>query len=308
MPASITSTYSSEFLETILVKLTTGNPTVSGGHIRIHSGVNHKISIPRISGSDLIKDYKATPEASDSGTVTITEEEILTGGYMLYARFNPETFANFWRPFQPVGSAFVFQELPQAVQMAIMEEFLRVHSEFIENLIFQGDTAGSAPNDKFDGALKVAAGDSDVIDVSTPISLTAGNIVAEIGRVYAAIPQAVKISPNCKIFVSYDDFELYGDAQRAKANKGLEDWDITPRSFKGKTIVPTYGMPKDSMLATVASSGMDSNLHMAIKFAQDFDQIKVGPVANDSEEMFLKMAFKAGIGYSFGSQVVAYNA
>lgn len=310
MAATVTSGYSGEFLETIAVRLTTGNPMVRDGHIRVHSGIQHRIYIPRIKASDIIKDYVASPSDSDSGTIAFDETDALTGDYMLYARFNPEVFAPFWKPYQPVGSAFVFQECAPSVQMAIMEEFLRIHAEQLENIIFQGDTALSSPdvNRFFDGIFKTASADSDVVDVSTPVALTSANIVGEFERMFNDIPQAVKAHPNRKWFISYTDYYKWGKAQQDKTNKGTDDWQTPPLEYKGFPLVPTVGVPENKMIAMVASAGMDSNLHFAIKFRDDLQAIKTGKVANDSEEEFIKMAFKAGIVFSFGEEVTAYNA
>jgi hypothetical protein len=309
MAASVTSSYGGEFLETIVTLMTLGNPTVENGHIRVHSGVNSKISIPRIKATNLVQPYKPSPVTGDSGTLTFDEAAIITGGYMLYAEYDPESFASFWRPFQPEGSAFVFQELPQSVQMAIMSEFLRIHGEQLENIIWQGDTAlSSDPLEYFDGIFKVASADASVIDVATPVVLTDANIVGELGRVFDAAPARVKASPDWKIFCSIEDWYLYGTAQRNKANKGSEDWQEPPRLFRGKQLVPTAGVPKDKILACVASADMSSNLHFAIKFRNDFNQIKAGKLAANSEMEFMKMAFKGGVQFSWGEEVVAYNA
>jgi hypothetical protein len=309
MAATVTSGYSGEFLEEIAVQLTTGNPTVANDNIRIHSGINKKISITRIKASDIIQAYKATPAAGDSGTLAFDESAALTGEYMLYARFDPETFSDLWRPFQPTG-AFVFQTLPDSVKMAILKEYIRVHSEHLEQIIWNGDTTLAAPNTNrfFDGAFKKAADDANVIDVSSPVVLTAANIVGEILRTYKATPKAVRDHPDFKIFISTDDHELFGDAQAALVNKGINIWEAAPKKFKGKNLVPLPGVPKDKMLSLVASSAITSNFHFAIKFKDDANTVKADVVANDSEEHFVKMAFKAGVLFSFGEEVTAYNA
>jgi len=309
MAATVTSNYGGEFLEQIVMLLTTGNPTVENGHIRIHSGVNSKISIPRIKATDIIQPYKPSPVPGDSGTLTFSENQIVTGGYMLYAEYDPESFASHWRPFQPSGAGFVFQELPASVQLSIMQEFLRVHSEHLEKILFQGDTAlSSDPLEYFDGIFKVAANNANVIDVATPVTLDQTNIVTELGRVFDAAPDAAKMHPDWKIFVNLSDWYHYGTAQRLKSNKGTEDWQEPPRLFRGKEIVPSAGVPKDKMIALVANAGMDSNLHFAIKFREDFNAVKTGKVAANSEMEFMKMAFKAGVNFSWGEEVVAYNA
>lgn len=307
MPTSVTSNYGGEFLEEIIVRLTEGNPTVENGNIRVHSGVNSKISIPRLKAADIILDYEATP--TGGGTLTFDESEALTGSYMLYVEFDPESFASFWRPFQPTG-AFVFQDLPDAVKMAIMNEFLVIHSAHIESIIWKGDTAlgGGDTNRFFDGIFKKASADATVIDVATPLVLDETNIVAEILRVYKATPKAVRDHPDYKIFISTEDHEFYGDAQAAKVQKGINDWEGAPRSFKGKNLVPLPGIPKDKMLAGVASANVTSNIHFAMKFRDDATAIKAGPVANNSEMQFVKMAFKAGVVFGWGEELVAYNA
>ena len=114
----------------------------------------------------------------------------------------------------------VFRELPASLQLPFLQEITKHLGTWLGKNIWQGDTGGSSPDDKFDGVKEMALNNSDVVDIASPLTLSAANIEAEIGRVYDAMPVAVRRSGSAGIAVSSPTAEFYQDAIHNQSSKG----------------------------------------------------------------------------------------
>jgi hypothetical protein len=119
MAVNITTVYSGEVLEQMLVRATTNNQLVAGGHIRIQPNVNKKFSIPRLRAGAMIQKRKEDPvKAGSKGDFKIDEVYLEPKDLMAFTVFNPRSFEQFWRKWQPTGN-LVFRELPPEAQNAM---------------------------------------------------------------------------------------------------------------------------------------------------------------------------------------------
>jgi len=307
MALAITSNYAGDVVEEIATLLVTQNQTVAGGHVHIETNIFKQRSIPRGTIDNVIQDRLATPVSL--GTYTQDERVLLPGEFMVYVEFNPNDFRDVWEPFQPSGD-FVFSELAPQVQTTILKLVLEGTGgvqPYLGNAIWQGDLAGAAPLNKFDGFETKATADADVLDVSTPIALTAGNIIAEIGRLYDLVPVPVRADPAFKIFMGETDKELYWDALIALANKGRDPSEAQALTFKGKPIVPLVGVTKDRMFGTKADTSRGSNLWFGLTGTNDTNTMRVDRLQANSELFFVKMIMGADTQIKFGQELVNYG-
>lgn len=306
MAINITSNYSGEVLEELLTKVTTGNEAVQSGLFYIKDGIKGKYNIPKLKGENFVTDYVVTPTGS-TGNFTVTEKVLEPQKYMVYTTFKPEDFEDYWKDHQPTGP-LVFQELPADVQSAFLTEIIEDADSYMGSAVWNGDMESTDLTRHFDGIIKRALEDADVIDIDSPVALTASNIEAELNRVYKATPQAVRQHPDFKFIVSVNTYDLYEEAQYAKTNKGKDVTDEGLKRFRGKTIVPLVAFPDDCILATKASATKKSNLWMGVSSLADGVTINVDRVANNSEEYFFKMILKVDTQLVWGDETVLYRA
>jgi hypothetical protein len=66
MAINISSIYAGEVLDELLVRATTGNELVAGGHIHIQPNVQKKFVIPRMKTSRMLQKRKEQPVEGDS--------------------------------------------------------------------------------------------------------------------------------------------------------------------------------------------------------------------------------------------------
>ena len=247
MAFDVTTNFAGDVVQEIALLAAIQNQAVMDGHIFVSDDIRKQRSLPRMKMDQIIQNRKDTPDSV--GTFTNTERLLTPTDFMVYVEFKPNDFRDVW-DFMRSTNPFVFAELSAEVQKAVLEEVLMGTngvSPYMGKNIWQGDTAGTAPDDKFDGIRKTAQGDTDVVDVSGT-TLSAANIIAEIEKVWDATPVIVRDNPGFKIIVSSETVDFYYDALIALSNKGPAPNQLTEMSYKGKPIVGLFGMPDDVMI------------------------------------------------------------
>jgi len=306
MAVNISTVYSGEVLEQLLVRATTNNQLVAGGHIRVQPNVNKKFSIPRLKAGSMLQKRKEDPVKSDSkGDFTIDEVALEPKDVMAFTVFNPRAFEQFWRPFQPTGN-LVFRDLPPNVQNAMLAEMAKVvdfelGGEFINGVY--GDNEGEF----FDGILTRIKGNDDVIELAGADAITGGNILSVLKSVRNSIPVALRGNPNLKIFMSVEDADLYDEALTLREFKGANFTDTNPERYKGIRIVPLAQWPKDVVVAAVTSMNLDSNFWAGVGFPTDTEVIQIDKLSNPSELYFFKMLMMIDTNVVFGEDIVLYD-
>jgi len=172
-------------------------------------------------------------------------------------------------------------------------------SQEIEQSIWNGTTD---ENGQFDGFRKLLLADGDVNDVAGATTLTAGNIVAEIGKVMDTIPTAVYGKEDLRIFIPTSAYRFYVQAQAALgyANLYNAQGDI-PLQYTGITLAHAPGLADNTMVAGRVSNmffGSDgSNSEVRLLDMADKD---------GSDNIRVIMRFTAGVNYAFGSDMCLY--
>ena len=306
MAVNITTAYNGEVLEQLLVRATTHNQLVAGGHIRIQPNVEKKFSIPRLRAGAMIQKRKEDPVKTDSkGNFTIDEVYLEPKDIMAFTVFNPRAFEQFWRKWQPTGN-LVFRELPAEAQNAMLAEMAKVIDFELGNEFING-VAGTGPNQYFDGILTRVKANTSVIDLAGAEPITEANILPVLKSVRANIPIPLRGSPNLKIFMSVEDADIYDAVLTAREFKGENYTDTNPERYKGTRIVPLAQWPKDVIVAAVASSNLDSNFWAGVAYADDAEVVQIDKLSNPSELYFFKVLLKADTNIVFGEDIVLYD-
>lgn len=309
MAVTITSAYAGEVLEKLLVRATTGNELVAGGHIHVQPNVQKRFVIPRLKAGKMLQKRKEQPtEENSKGDFSVDEKILEPQDVMAFTTFNPRVFEQIWRPFQPTGN-LVFRELPPEVQNQLLSELAKVVDFELGNEYING-IKGSSEGQYFDGILTRIKASSTVLKVESPAALTEVNILAELKKVRAKIPKALKapnMKKNVKIFMSVEDAESYDYVLTEKPYKGVDYTNMSPERFKGFQIVPLADWPKDVIVAAYATPGIDSNFWAGVDYADDAEVIQIDKLTNAGEKYFFKMLFKVDTNIVFDEDIVLYD-
>lgn len=309
MAVNVTSAYAGEVLEKLLVRATTTNELVAGGHIHIQPDVKDKFAIPRLKMGQVLQKRKEMPELADSkGDFNIDEKYLEPQDLMAFTTFNPRAFERIWRPFQPTGN-LVFRELDPEVQTQLLAELAKTVSFELGNEFING-VKGAGAGEYFDGILTRIVADVEVLKVLTPVAITEANVIDKLKAVVTLIPKPLKgqlLKKNVKLFMSVEDAEIYDYVLTEKPQKGADYTNMNPERFKGYKIVPLADWPKDVIVAAYSTSGVESNFWGAVDYVNDAEVVQIDKLTNAGELYFFKMLMKIDTNIVFGEDIVLYD-
>ena len=293
--------YSGEVLEQLLTLAATSNEIVEKGLIMVIPGVEKKISLPRLKTGKMLQKRKENPGVEDSkGNFNYDEKSLDPVDFMAFTVFNPRTFENIWRKWQPKGN-LVFSELPPEAQNALLAELAkRVQFELGDHYV--NGEYGDDDDHLFNGILTQMAKDTEVIVVDSAESTMLGRLKA----MRAKIPVAIRNNPDLRILMSVNDFDKYDDELTQRESKNTSETDVNARRYKGITIETLAAWPDDLIVCTLCSPDAGGNLFAAVNL-QDEDVIQIDKISNASELYFFKMLMKADTNIAFGEEVVVLD-
>ena len=288
--------YSGEVLEQLLTLAATSNEIVEKGLIMVIPGVEKKISLPRLKTGKMLQKRKENPGVEDSkGNFNYDEKSLDPVDFMAFTVFNPRTFENIWRKWQPKGN-LVFSELPPEAQNALLAELAkRVQFELGDHYV--NGEYGDDDDHLFNGILTQMAKDTEVIVVDSAESTMLGRLKA----MRAKIPVAIRN------LMSVNDFDKYDDELTQRESKNTSETDVNARRYKGITIETLAAWPDDLIVCTLCSPDAGGNLFAAVNLQDDEDVIQIDKISNASELYFFKMLMKADTNIAFGEEVVVLD-
>lgn len=231
----------------------------------------------------------------------------------LSGTFEPDEWLSEWDKYAPNGNLTQLMMNPQFLQR-VMELALNAGWTQLADLFWVGDVGagGASPLRFFDGIITkvIADSDTDVTFVTPAGVITQANIVDRLIDMYLAMPDKFLKDPNYKWNVSVADYKLLqlfnNDAK--KTTVGVLDQAIRSL-FLDQRIVPTLGFPKDHILGTHSTLGVDSNLVFANYFSLDaeFSGIKVALIENLGKAHGYRVDFMADAQYRAGADIALYK-
>ncbi|MEJ1242116.1 hypothetical protein WBG78_28470 [Chryseolinea sp. T2] len=287
---------------------------ISKGHVYVQGGFNESFKIPRVSMSDAIQAHTETP-ASEKGDVTFDNATLTLTKYDVFVKFNPNSLAGYWKPFQADGE-FNFKTLPGQVQGQITSVLLNQVAGYNDIVLLQGDTSltGTTNLKYVTGFIKRAQNAPEVYDITGATTITQANVISELQR---AIRQSKRnksdvrratYDPNFKLFVSQYTKDLYGDALRGLTNKSISIEDRTPDRVNGLQLVALPGMPDNAILGAVGQNSPSSNLWVGCNDMGDFTSVRIERWRPESELYFMKMTIGLDSAIVKPEEVFLYKA
>jgi len=228
--------------------------------------------------------------------------------FMHYLEFDPSDFEAHWQAVN-LSDALLDRALPTTVESVVLQEVFKLNANYLEKAFWQSSIGGTAPFNKWDGMVTKMLADATVIPITSAnyAALSAANIVAKLGLVRDAIPEALIDDPNMKLFVSKATAKLYDDAQKAQTNKGVDITQRGIRLFDGYQVVALPGVPANTIIAAKGTASLDSNLWMGVNSVADENRLDIMRLQANSELFFVKGLFKVDVNFGWGEEVVLYH-
>ena len=189
---SITTTYAGEFAGKYIAAALLSASTIENGGIEVKPNIKYKEVIKKVATNDLLKN--ATCDFDATSTITLTERILQPEEFQVNLQLCKKDFRSDWEAIQMGISAF--DQLPPSFADFLIAHVAAKVAQATEISIWRGANATAG---QFDGLVTLMTADSDVIDV-VGTSVTAANVIAEMGKVVDAIPS--ELYGNCLLYTS----------------------------------------------------------------------------------------------------------
>jgi hypothetical protein len=290
---SVNAGYTGALAGDIFVQAFKKSDTIAKGAITVLPNNIGTGYLPKLSYSAELIPYSCGFEGN--GTVDYTDKEVTLKKFKIEDQLCKDEFHQSFQA-QASGLFSANNEIPQTIQEAILEAMVKNAGAKVDYAIWQG-VSGSLT-----GLLAQFSADATVIDVSGS-AVTATNAIAEIGKVYTAVPAEIEDEDDLVIVVSRNVGKAYKQAQAALTSVGTPVGD-KELDYLGTKIITVGGLPTNTMLAYRVKNvgfltGLESDLN-------DVRVIDTDATLGDGN-VRTKMVFEMGVGYSFGAEIVYYR-
>ena len=304
---TITTTYAGEKLQGFISAALLSANTIENGGVSVKPNVKFKAVIKSLATGTLIADD--TCDFTDSSSVTLDERILEPETFQVNLQLCKDDFRSDWDAISMGYSAF--DSLPPSFADYLVAHVAAKVAEEMETTIWSGTNATAG---QFDGFTTLFAADGDVIDV-VGTTITAANVIEEMGKVVDAIPSAIYGKEDLKLYVSKNVMKAYvralggfsvaATSNAGTDNKGTQWYDNGALSFDGISIFMANGLADNKMVAA-----QTSNLYFGTGVLSDLNQVKVLDMADldGSQNVRVIARFTAGIQYGFGGEIVYYTA
>lgn len=319
---SLTTTYAGEFAgQYISAALLSGNTLAQGG-ITIKPNVKHKEVIKKLDLSDSLS--AATCDFTLSADqITLSERILEPSELQVNLQLCKKDFRGDWEALQMGISAY--DQLPPSFADFLIGQVAAKVAETMEHTIWKGDTAGSYG--LFDGLVKLIEADGATNDV-TGTSITAANVIDELGKVVDAIPSSIYGKEDLFIYVPQNVARAYVRALGGFSTQAIQNVAASENvgiagvgangvdgrgtmwfnggglSFDGVNLFVANGLPNNTIVAAEKS-----NLFFGTGLLSDANQVKVIDMADIDGSQNVRMVLRAtaGVQYGIADDIVLYN-
>ena len=303
---SVTTTYAGESAGQYIAAATLQGATLGSNAITIKPNVKYKTVVKKLAVSSIMADR--TCDFTDTGSVTLTERILTPKELQVNLELCKKDFRSDWEAVEMGYSAW--DNMPPNFEAFLTEHVAALVNESIETSIWHGVAATSG---QFGGYVPLMTADGDVVDV-TGTTVTAANVITELGKVVDAIPSKIRMSEDMIIYVAQNVASAYiralggfgtsGLGANGYDNKGTAWYNNGQLMFDGIPIFVAKGMNSNYMVAAEKS-----NLWYGTGLLDDANMVKILDMEDNdgSENVRYILKFTAGVQYGIGAEIVLYT-
>ena len=262
--------------------------------------VKFKLNIQKQSLSGVLAD--ATCNFTAAGTLALTESVLEPKNLQVNLDLCKETLLESWEALQMRAGAGA--PPPASFDDYVISYMAGFIADGAEGAIWTGTAGGAGSFQGFvgTGGYLLNAQDNTVVQATNTGAYTAGNIIANLQVLTAAIPATIYIKEDLHIYMSPKTFRLYISAVSTlgyiNAYSMNKDYDAV---FEGVKIAVCPGMKDDAMVAA-----QKSNLYLGCDLLSDSTRISILDMSalDGSNNMRLVARYSAGVKQGIGADIV----
>ena len=315
MATSITTTYAGEFAGKYVAAALLSAPTIEKGGCTVLPNVRYKQVLQKVADTSLVRN--ATCAFTDPSTITLTERVLTVKDLQVNLELCKADYFQTWQAAELGFSNF--KELPKSFADFMIARVAERVANNIETAFWQGSTL---TNGSFDGISTQVALDALLPPAQevAGTTVTAANVVAQLGLIVDAIPAALYGNPNLRIYVSTNIAKAYVRALGGFAALSGTAGNVAPApgvnsqstmwynggalSFDGVEIFWAPGLASNTAIATTTD-----NIFFGTSVLSDLNEVKVIDMADmdGSQNVRMIMRFVGGAQYGAVENVVTYG-
>jgi len=306
---SITTSYAGEFASKYISAALLSASTIENGGIEVMPNVKYKSVIQKIATDAIVKD--ATCDFSATSTVTLSERIITPEEFQVNLQLCKKDFHSTWEAISMGYSAF--DSLPSSFADFLISHVAAKVAEKTEQNIWRGATANAG---EFNGFAALLAADAALPTANevTGTTVTASNVVAELGKIVDAIPAALYGKEDLYLYVSQNIARAYvralggfgasGLGANGTNAQGTQWFNNGSLSFDGVKIFVANGLASNTAIAAEKS-----NLFFGTGLLSDQNEVKVIDMADvdGSQNVRVVLRFSAAVQYGIVEDIVTYG-
>lgn len=296
---SVTTSYSGEFAGKYVSAALLSGETLSKGLIEIKPNVKYKSVLKRLSTDDVLKN--AGCDFDPTSTVTLTERVLEPESFKVNLQLCKADFRSDWEAESMGFSAH--DVLPKNFADYMIAYVAAKVAAKVETNIWSGVTANAGEFDGFETILSTDA-DLPAAQEVAGTTLSAANIVAELGKVVDAIPNALFKDDLC-IFIPISAYRLYIRSQATLGHLDrFNNQDMGEVMFDGIPLKVAHGMSDNVMIATTKD-----NFYFGTSLVSDHNDVRVLDMQDldGSDNVRIIMKLTAAVQYANSEDVVTYG-
>jgi hypothetical protein len=303
---SITTTYAGEFAGKYIAAALLSADTLDKGLVEIKPNVKFKEVIKKVATGDLVAN--ASCDFTATSSLTLTERILQPEEFQVNLSLCVKDFKSDWEALQMGYSAY--NNLPANFSDFLIGHIAAKVAQKTEQTIWSGVNATAG---EFDGFVTLMTADGDVNDV-TGTTVTAANVIEELGKVADAIPNALYGKEDLTIYVPQNVARAYvralggfgtsGLGANGMDNKGTMWYGQGDLFFDGIRVAMVSGLASNKMVAA-----QSSNLYFGTGLLSDHNEVKLLDMGDldGSQNVRVIMRYTAGVQYGIGSDIVLYS-
>jgi hypothetical protein len=306
---SITTTYAGEYAKKYISAALLSASTIENGGIEVMPNVKFKSVIQKIATDGIVKD--STCDFDATSTVTLSERILQVEEFQVNLQLCKKDFESTWLSIEMGMSSF--DSLPPSFADFLVAHVSAKVAEKMEQNIWRGAAANSG---EFNGFTALLAADAalPVAQEVAGTTVTAANVIAELGKVVDAIPAKLYGKEDLHLYVSQNIARAYVRALGGFAASGLgangtnaqgTQWfNNGSLSFDGIKIFVANGLASNTAIAAEKS-----NLYFGTSLLADLNEVQVIDLApiDGSQNVRVVMRFAAGVQYGIVEDIVTYG-
>jgi hypothetical protein len=309
----ITTTYAGEFAGEYIAAALLSGVTLDNGGITVKPNVKYKEVIKTVSSTDIVADAGCDFDAT-ADAITLNERIIQPKELQVNLELCKQDFRSDWEAVAMGYSAF--DNLPPKFSDFILAHVAAKVAERTEQNIWTGDD-GSVAGD-FDGLLTQALAAGSGVPAGQQLTagtVTAANVIDELGKIVDVIPSTIYGKDDLHIYVSQNIARAYVRALGGFGAQGLgaagtnsqgTQWYTggSSLSFDGVKLFVANGLGDNSAMA--AQKG---NLYFGTGLMADSNEVKLLDMADidGSQNVRIVMRYTAGTQFGIASEIVTYS-